>query len=81
MFVTIYHTTWNHIAEDTKFTFYKVKAVPTLLYVSKTWTKKNKNVRKFQVAEIEFLRNIKSYTTLDKIKSENICIRKQFNIY
>ena len=47
--------------------FYKVVARPTLLYGSETW-----------VTTTRFLRSVKGYTRLDKIRSE--IIRKELEI-
>jgi hypothetical protein len=50
--------------------FYKVIARPTLLYGSETWTNTKRDVNRLEAAEIRFLRRVKGYTRLDKIRSE-----------
>jgi hypothetical protein len=47
-----------------------VVAIPTLLYASKTWVKKNKNVSNIQAEEIKLLRSVKRSSRIDKLKTE-----------
>jgi len=42
------------VSGETKLQFYIVKAVPTLLYVSETWVKKNTQTCKIQAKEFFF---------------------------
>jgi hypothetical protein len=58
--------------------FYKVIAGPTLLYGSETWTTTKRDVNRLEAAEMCFLRSVKGYTRLDKIRSE--VIRKDLEI-
>ena len=58
--------------------FYKVVARPTLLYGSGTWVTTKRDMTGLEAAETRFLRNVKGYTRLDKIRSE--VIRKQLEI-
>ena len=57
---------------DTQMKFYKVVARPTLLYGSKTWVTTKRNMTYLEAAEMRFLRSVKGYTRLDKIRSEVI---------
>jgi hypothetical protein len=52
--------------------FYKVVARPTLLYGSETWVTTTRDITRPEAAEMRFLRSVKGYTTLDKIRSEVI---------
>jgi hypothetical protein len=58
--------------------FYKVIARPTLLYGSETRTTVKRDVNRLEAAEMRFLRSVKGYTRLDKIRSE--VIRKDLEI-
>jgi uncharacterized Fe-S cluster-containing protein len=58
--------------------FYKVVARPTLLDGSETWVTTKRNMTRLEAAEMRFLRSVKGYTRLDKIRSE--VIRKGLEI-
>jgi hypothetical protein len=58
--------------------FYKVLARPILLYGSETWVTTTRHMTGLEAAEMQFLRSIKGYTRLDKIRSE--VIRKELAI-
>jgi hypothetical protein len=58
--------------------FYKVVARPSLLYGNETWVTTIRNVTRLEAAEMRFLRSVKGYTRLDKIRSE--VIRKELKI-
>ena len=66
------------IRRDTQMKFYKVIARPTLLYGSETWVSTKRDITCLEAAEMRFLRSVKGYTTLDKIRSE--VIRKELEI-
>ena len=57
---------------DSQMKFYKVVARPTLLYGSETWVTTERDVTRLEAAEMRFLRSVKGYTRLDKIRSEVI---------
>ena len=63
---------------DTQMKFYKVVARPTLLYGSETWVTTTRDMTRLEAAEMRFLRNVKGYTRLDKIRSD--VIRKELKI-
>jgi len=63
---------------DTQIKFYKVVARPSLLYGSETWVTTKRDVTRLEAAEMRFLRSVKGYTRLDKIRSE--VIRKELEI-
>jgi hypothetical protein len=58
--------------------FYKVVARPTVLYGSETWVTAERDMTRLEAAEMRFLRSVKRYTRLDKIRSE--VIRKELKI-
>jgi molybdopterin-guanine dinucleotide biosynthesis protein len=55
---------------DTKMKLYKVVAKLTLLYGSETWVTTKRDMTRLEAAEMRFLRSVKGYTRLDKIRSE-----------
>jgi len=57
---------------DSQMKFDKVVARPTLLYGSETWVTMTRDMTGLEAAEMRFLRNVKGYTRLDKIRSEVI---------
>jgi hypothetical protein len=52
--------------------FYKVVARPTLLYGNETWVTKKRDMTRLEAAEMRFLKSVKGYTRLDKIRNEVI---------
>ena len=60
---------------DTQMQLYTVVARPTLLYGSETWVTMKRDMTGLEAAEMRFLRSVKGYTRLDKIRSE--VIRKE----
>jgi len=63
---------------DTQIKFHKVVARPTLLYGSETWINTKRDMTRLEAAEMRFLRSVKGYTRLDKIRNE--VIRKELEI-
>jgi len=57
---------------DTQMKFYKVVARTPLMYASVTWVTTERDMTRLEAAEIRFLRSVKGYTRLDKIRSEVI---------
>ena len=53
---------------STQIKFYKVMAVPVLMYGSENWSLNRSNKRKIEAAEMRFLRPMAGYTLLDKKK-------------
>jgi hypothetical protein len=53
-------------------------ARPTLLYGSESWVTTKRDMTRLEAAEMRFLRSVKGYTRLDKIRSE--VIRKKLEI-
>jgi hypothetical protein len=58
--------------------FYKAVARPALLYGSETWVTTTRDMTGLEAAEMRFLRSVKGYTRLDRIRSE--VIRKELEI-
>jgi hypothetical protein len=58
--------------------FYEVIARPTLLNGSETWLTTERDMTRLEAAEMRFIRSVKGYTRLDKIRSE--FIRKELEI-
>jgi len=56
----------------------KVLARPTLPYGSETWVTMKRDMTRLEAAELRFIRSVKGYTRLDKIRSE--VIRKELEI-
>jgi len=63
---------------DTLMKFYKVVARTTLLYATETWVTTTRDITRLEAVEMRFLRSVKGYTRLDKIRSE--VIRKEIKI-
>ena len=63
---------------NTQIKFYKVIARPSLLNDSETWVTTKRDMTCVEAAEMRFLRSVKGYTRLDKIRSE--VIRKELEI-
>ena len=57
----------NKTRTDTQMKFYKVVARPALPYGRETWV-----TTRLEAAEMPFLRSVKGYTRLDKIRNEVI---------
>ena len=57
---------------------YKVVVRPTQLYGSETWVTTKRDMTGLEAAEMSFLRSVKGYTRLDKIRRE--IIRKELEI-
>jgi len=57
---------------DTQMKCYKVVARPTPLYGSKTWVTTTRDMTRLEAAEMRFLRSVKGYTRVDKIRNEVI---------
>ena len=58
--------------------FYKVVARPTIIYGSEARVTTKRDMTRLEAAKMRFLRSVKGYTRLDKIRSE--VIRKELEI-
>ena len=63
---------------DTKTKCYKAVFRPTLLYGTETWVTAKRDMTRLEAAEMRFLRSVKGYTRLDRIRSD--VIRKELEI-
>jgi len=80
-FQRIWGTIRKHLKKTrtyTQMTFYKVEARPPILYGSETWVTTKRDMTRLEAAEMRFLRSVKGYTRLSKIRSE--VIRKELEI-
>ena len=57
---------------DNQIKFHKVVARPAQLNGSETWVTTKRDMTRLEAAEMRFLRSVKGYTRLDKIRSEVI---------
>jgi hypothetical protein len=55
--------------------FYKAVARPTLFFGSETWVTTKRDMTRLEAVDMSFLRSVKGYTSLDKIRSK--VIRKE----
>lgn len=76
---TINRTLQNKTRKDTKLKFYKIMAVPVLMFGSESWILQERDRSKIQSAEMKFLRRVKGCTKMDQIRNEDI--REELNIY
>jgi hypothetical protein len=58
--------------KETNLKFYKIMAVPVLLYGSETWTPRKSDWNRIQAEEMKYLRTVKGCTRLDQIRNEDI---------
>ena len=64
---------------STQIKFYKVIAVPVLMYGSENWSLNRSDKRKIEAAEMRFLRPMAGYKLWDNKKSSDI--REQLGIF
>jgi hypothetical protein len=58
--------------KETNLKFYKIVAVPVLLYGSETWTPRQRDWTRIQAAEMKYLRTVKGCTRLRQIRKEDM---------
>ena len=63
---TISRTLKGKTQLSTQIKFYKVMAVPVLMYGSENWSLNRSDKRKIEAAEMRFLRPMAGYTLWDK---------------
>ena len=66
-----YHKTLKENSYRTQMKFYTAVARLTLLYGSETWVTTMRDMTRLEAAELRFLRSVKGYTRLDKIRSKS----------
>jgi hypothetical protein len=57
---------------ETNLTFYRVLALPTLLYGNRSWTIEERDIRGIKSVKIRYLRRVKGCTRLEKMKNKNL---------
>jgi hypothetical protein len=58
--------------KETNLKFYKIIAVPVLLYGSETWTLRKRDWNRIQATEKKYLRTVKGCTRLNQIRNEDM---------
>jgi len=76
---TISRTLKGNTQLSTQIKFYKVMAVPVLMYGSENWSINPSDNRKIEAAETRFLRPMAGYTLKNKKRSSDI--REQLGIF
>ena len=76
---TISRTLKGKTKLSTKIKFYKVMAVPVLMYGSENWSLNRSDKRKIEAAEMRFLRPKTGYTLSNKKRNSDI--REQLGIF
>ena len=76
---TISRTLKGKTQLSTQIKFYKVMAVPVLVYGSENWSLNRSDNRKIEAAEMRILRPMAGHTLLDKKRSSDR--RKQLDIF
>jgi hypothetical protein len=69
----------NRARRQSQMKFYKVMAIPILLYGSETWTIKIRDINRIQATEMRHLISIKVRTRADHIRHEDI--RRELHIH
>ena len=69
---TIHRSLKGRARKDTELKFFKVMAVPLLMYGSEAWTIGRREESRLQSAEMWFLRAVKGCTRLDRIRNDDI---------
>jgi hypothetical protein len=64
--------------KETLLMFYKVTAVPVLMYGSESWIPKKRELSKIQVSEMRFLRYIKDCRYIDQVTIEDERTNQEF---
>ncbi|KAJ4443169.1 hypothetical protein ANN_04819 [Periplaneta americana] len=65
--------------KGTKLKFYKVVAVPMLMYGAEFWVLNKKEERRIEAAEMKFFRGVAGYTLWDRKRNDDI--RKELKIF
>ena len=62
----------THPENNIAYRVYSLASASALLYGSETWVIKKRDVSRLEAAQMRFLRSVKRYTRLDKIRTETI---------
>jgi hypothetical protein len=60
------------VRKETLLRFYKIMAIPTLLYGSECWTLTKRQKSRLEAAEMRFLRSVKGFRSIDHKRNEDI---------
>ena len=71
--------TLKNTRKETLLKFYKVMAVPLILYGSEFWTLTKAQERRIEAVEMKFPTSVAGYTRLDMRRNEDI--REELNIF
>ncbi|PSN54630.1 hypothetical protein C0J52_10839 [Blattella germanica] len=69
---TIKSTLFKKVRSETILKFYKVMAIPILLYGSEIWTLTSNQLRRIEAAEMKLLRPLAGYTLYDHKRNADI---------
>lgn len=69
---TIRRTLGKKVQKGTLLKFYKVMALPALLYGSENWVLKKRDESRIEASEMKFLRYVAGYTLMDKKRNDEI---------
>jgi hypothetical protein len=75
----IKHTLLNKSQQETILKFYKVLAVPSVLYDRECWTLTKQQLQQTESSEMRFLRSVAGYRRMDK--ERNTDIKQELNIF
>jgi hypothetical protein len=73
----IKRTLAGKVRKETLLRFYKIMAMPTLLYGSECWTLTKRQKSRLEAAEMRFLRSVAGYRLIDHRRNEGI--REELN--
>jgi hypothetical protein len=60
------------VRKETLLRFYRIMAIPTLLYGSECWTLTKRQKSRLEAAEMRFLRTVAGYQLIDHRHNEDI---------
>jgi hypothetical protein len=69
---TIKRTSAGKVRKETSLRFYKIMAIPTLLYGSECWTLTKRQKSRLEAAEMRILRSVAGYRLIDHRRNEDI---------
>jgi hypothetical protein len=69
---TIKRTLAGKVRKKTLLRFYKIMAIPALLYGSECWTLTKRQKSRLEAAEVRFLRSVAAYRLIDHRRNEDV---------
>jgi hypothetical protein len=70
----------NKTRKDTMLKFYRVMAVPVLMYESESWAMNRADRRATETAEMKFLRYVAVYTCKDQVHNDYLTEIRNFQL-